>query len=191
MLTDLTPGEPEPRGLLALLLLTHARRDSRLDAQGLVLFEDQDRSRWDRELLVEGLNLATDLLDDPADPGQYRLLATIAANHAASIASGSGSVDWPAILRLYDVLMSSAPTPVVALNRAIALAHVEGEAAALAEVDQLDLDSYHPFHIVRAHLLEQLGRRDEARDAIATALTYVTKPLERTHLENRLQGLAD
>lgn len=191
MLTALTPGDSETRGLLALLLLTHARRDSRVDAQGLVLFEDQDRSRWDRDLLVEGLDLASDLLDEPAAPGQYRLLATIAAIHAASIAGDSESVDWPAILNLYDVLMSTAPTPVVALNRAIALAHVEGAEAALAQVDELDLESYHPFHIVRAHLLEQLDRRVEARDALATALTYATNPLERAHLERRLLQLTD
>jgi len=191
MLTTLAPAEPEVRGLLALLLLTHARRDSRVDTQGLVLFEDQDRSRWDRDLLVEGLDLASDLLDEPTAPGQYRLMATIAATHAVSIGGDSRVVDWPAILHLYDALMATAPTAVVALNRAIAVAHVEGDEAALAEVEQLDLASYHPFHLVRAHLLEQLGRRDEARDALATALTYVTNPLERAHLEGRLRVLTD
>lgn len=189
MLSTLMPGEPEARGLLALLLLTQARRPSRIDGNGLVLLDEQDRTRWDQSMLVEGLRIATDLLDEPAAPGQYRLLATIAATHAAS--RGTDTVDWPTVLALYDTLLATAPTPVVALNRAVAFAHVEGYQVALSEVDGLDLQHYHPFHVVRAHLLEQLGRRDEAKDAVATALTYVTNPLERAHLESRLIDLAD
>jgi RNA polymerase sigma-70 factor (ECF subfamily) len=189
MLSRLMPREDEVRGLLALLLLTHARRPSRVDGSGLVLFEDQDRTRWDQDMLVEGLRLATDILDGPHTPGQYQLLATIAATHAAS--GSAETVDWQTVLGLYDLLSATAPTPVVALNRAVALAHVEGYQTALAEVDALDLEQYHPLHVVRAHLLEQLGRRDEARDAIATALTFATNPLERTHLESRLLELTD
>ena len=190
MLSVLAPDEAEARGLLALLLLTQARRESRVDAHGLVLFEDQDRGRWDQAMLVEGLGLATDLLDE-AGPGlgQYQLLALIAATHAAS--PRAEDVDWQAVLGLYDALMATAPTSVVALNRAIAVSHVRGAEVALAEVERLELEHYHPFHIVRAHLLEEIGNRAEAREAIAAALTYVTNPLERAHLESRLLDLTD
>jgi RNA polymerase sigma-70 factor (ECF subfamily) len=187
LLTALVPGEPETRGLLALLLLTHARRPSRVDSSGLVLFGDQDRTRWDDTLLVEGLNLVADGLEEGGRPGHYQLLAIIAATHVAS--RSAEDVDWRTVLGLYDALMATRSTPVVALNRAIAVAHVDGFAAALSEVDGLGLDDYHPFHVVRAYFLEQLGRRPEAEEAIATALTLVTNPLERAHLEQRLRDL--
>lgn len=192
LLTALAPGDAEARGLLALLLLTQARRESRVGPSGLVLFGHQDRGRWDTALLVEGLNLAADLLgevtaDNP--PGQYQLLATIAATHAAG--RGGDDVDWPTVLHLYDALMARWGTPVTALNRAVAVSHVDGPERALAEVDALELDHYHPFHVVRAHLLERLGRRAEAQDAVATALTLVTNELERAHLDARLRDLTD
>lgn len=187
MLADLVPDDPEVRGLLALLLLTQARRPSRVDGHGLVLFEEQDRGRWDRGLLVEGLRLATELLEDPAGAGHYRLLAVIAATHAAS--PSADAVDWPTVRGLYDALAAQTPSPVVRLNRALAVARVDGPAVALAEVDGLDLDRYLPYHVVRAHLLSELGRRCEAREAVADALTLVTNPLERAHLERRLVEL--
>lgn len=188
LLAALAPGEPEARALLTLMLLNQARRPARVDGSGLVLFEEQDRSRWDHGLLTEGLGQAADLPDEGAEPGTYALMATIAAAHASSPPEG---VAWRTVLALYDRLMAAAGTSVVALNRAIALSHVEGPAAALAAVDALALDHYHPFHVVRAHLLERLGRRAEARDAVATALTLVRNQLERGHLEARLRALTD
>ncbi len=197
LLAALVPGEPEARALLTLMLLHQARRPARVDGSGLVLFEEQDRSRWDRALLTEGLGQAADLLDEagmqgeagePVEPGPYAVMATIAAAHASAPPEG---VAWRTVLALYDRLMAAAGTPVVALNRAIALSHVDGPSAALATVDALDLDQYHPFHVVRAHLLERLDRRVEARDAVATALTLVHNQLERGHLEARLRALTD
>jgi RNA polymerase sigma-70 factor (ECF subfamily) len=190
MLAQLAPNDGEVRGLVALLLLTQARRSSRIDGNGLVLFEDQDRERWDRALLVEGLDAASGLLDrSEGGLGQYQLLALIAATHAAS--PTAAEVDWETVLGLYDALMATAPTAVVALNRSIAVSHVRGARAALDEVELLDLDNYLPFHITRAHLFEQLGARGDARDALACALTYATNPLERAHLEQRLAELTD
>jgi RNA polymerase sigma-70 factor (ECF subfamily) len=187
LVVDLVPGDPEAPALLALLLLTQARRPARLGGSGLVLFEDQDRGAWDRALLVEGLDLATRLLDAPGTPGPYRVMATIAATHASAPPAG---VDWTMIVALYDRLMEVGATPVVALNRAVAVSHVDGPAAALALVEPLALDGYPPFHVVRADLLERLGRRDDARDAVATALTVVRNRLERAHLEARLRELS-
>jgi RNA polymerase sigma-70 factor (ECF subfamily) len=156
-----------------------------------VLFEDQDRDQWDGDLLVEGLRLATTLLDDTGRPGQYRLLAIIAATHAAG--PTTAEVDWETVLGLYDALLAQAASPVVALNRAVAVSHVSGPAAALDAVDRLGthLDRYLPYHVVRAHLLEQLGRRTEARESVATALTMASNPLERSHLEGCLHDLTD
>ncbi len=187
LVVDLVPGDPEAVALLALLLLTQARRPARLGGSGLVLFEDQDRSAWDRALLVEGLDLATRLLDAPGEPGPYRVMATIAATHASAPPAG---VDWRMVVALYDRLMEVGATPVVALNRAVAVSHVDGPSAALALVEPLALDGYPPFHVVRADLLERLGRRDDARDAVATALTVVRNRLERAHLEARLRELS-
>lgn len=186
LLRDLVPGDPEVEGLLALLLLTQARRPARLGGSGLVLFEDQDRAAWDGPMLVEGLGLATGLLEAPGAPGPYRILATIAATHASAPPEG---VDWRIVVALYDRLMEVGATPVVALNRAVAVSHVDGPAAALALVDPLPLDGYPPFHVVRADLLERLGRLADARDALASALTLVRNRLERAHLETRLREL--
>lgn len=187
LVVDLVPGDPEALALLALLLLTQARRPARLGGSGLVLFEDQDRTAWDSALLVEGLDLATRLLDAPGAAGPYRVMATIAATHASAPPAG---VDWRVVVALYDRLMEVGATPVVALNRAVAVSHVDGPAAALALVEPLDLDGYPPFHVVRADLLERLGRRDDARDAVASALTVVRNRLERAHLEMRLRELS-
>ena len=167
--------------------MTRARRPARLGGSGLVLFEDQDRTAWDSALLVEGLDLATLLLDAPGAPGPYRVMATIAATHASAPPAG---VDWRVVVAPYDRLMEVGATPVVALNRAVAVSHVDGPAAALALVEPLDLDGYPPFHVVRADLLERLGRRDDARDAVASALTVVRNRLERAHLEMRLRELS-
>lgn len=187
LVVELVPRDPEAVGLLALLLLTQARRPARLGGSGLMLFEDQDRTAWDRGLLVEGLDLATRLLDAPGEPGPYRVMATIAATHASAPPAG---VDWRVVVALYDRLMEVGATPVVALNRAVAVSHVEGPEAALSLVEPLGLDTYPPFHVVRADLLSRLGRRADASDAVATALTVVRNRLERAHLEARLRQLS-
>ncbi len=180
LLTRLAPLDGEARGLLALLVLNQARRPARVDDEGLVLLADQDRTRWDRALLVEGLGLAADLLDGPERPGQYGLLATIAAVHMA--APSADDVDWPRVVGLYDALLAVAPSPVTELNRAIAVARVEGAGPALAIVDGLDLSSYHPWHVARAHLLDALGRAEEADVARQAALALAVNPLEVDHL---------
>lgn len=187
----MVPGRPEPAGLLALLLLTQARRAARVGAGGLVLFGEQDRSQWDDRLIAEGLSVTGRLLADwtssrPA--GRFQLMATIAATHAA--APTAGSVDHETVRALYDRLIEVDPTPVVTLNRALAGAPLIGAASALEEVDSAALDRYHPWHVARAHLLELLGRHDEARAAIRAALELATNPLERDFLHRRLAELA-
>ena len=157
LLTALMPDEPEARGLLALLLLTEARRPARTGPDGsLVLLADQDRSRWDRAMIAEGQDLVRACLR-LGRPGPYQLQAAVSAVH--SDAPAAAVTDWGQILALYDQLMAVAPTPVVALNRCVAVAEVEGPARALELVDQLGLDGYHLFHSTRADLLRRLGRR--------------------------------
>ena len=144
-------------GLLALLVLTESRRASRTRPDGaLVLLGEQDRTRWDRTLIQEGQAILRRCLRRN-QPGTYQLQAAIDAMHAD--APTVEQTDWTQVLALYDQLLAVAPTPVVALNRAIAIGEVQGPAAALALVDELELDTYHPFHATRADLLRQLGRR--------------------------------
>jgi RNA polymerase sigma-70 factor, ECF subfamily len=184
LLVELMPDEPEAWGLLALLLLTHARRPARLSAAGdLVPLSEQDRARWDRSLITEGHGLVRRCLQRGA-PGTYQLQAAINAVHTD--ASSAEETEWGQILALYDQLMAQAPTPVVALNRAAALAEVVGPATALAEVETLTLDGYQPFHATRADLLRRLDRPAEAADAYRAALTLTTNPAERRFLERRL-----
>jgi RNA polymerase sigma-70 factor (ECF subfamily) len=188
LLAELMPDEPEVMGLLALMLLIEARRAARTDADGaLVLLADQDRGRWDRALVAEGQALVRRCLRRN-QPGPYQIQAAINAVH--SDAASAAATDWGQILALYDQLMAIAPSPVVALHRAVAVAEVQGPAAALALVDGLDLDGYHLFHAVRADLLRRLGRDAEAGQAYAAALARTGNAAERAFLEARRRSLA-
>ncbi|PFG39743.1 RNA polymerase ECF family sigma subunit [Georgenia soli] len=187
VLLELMPDEPEVRGLLALMLLTESRRGARTTEDGaLVPLPEQDRSRWDRALVAEGQRLVRDCLRRNA-PGPYQVQAAIAAVH--SDAASAEETDWSQVLALYDQLLAMAPTPVVRLNRAVALAEVAGPAEALAVVDGLDLDGYHLFHAVRADLLARLGRRAEAATALERAIGLTGNEAERDLLRRRLAGL--
>jgi RNA polymerase sigma-70 factor (ECF subfamily) len=169
---------------LALLLLTESRRSSRTRPDGsLVLLGEQDRTRWDRALIEEGQAIVRRCLRRN-QPGAYQLQAAINAVHAD--APTVEQTDWSQIVALYDQLLAVAPTPVVALNRAIAIGEVQGPAAALALVDQLDLDNYHPFHATRADLLRRLGRNSEAAAAYERAAAMAPTDAEREFL--RLGG---
>ncbi|GHB64145.1 RNA polymerase subunit sigma-24 [Streptomyces xanthochromogenes] len=187
LLVELMPDEPEPLGLLALMLLTASRRAARSDPAGaLVLLADQDRTRWDPELRFEGQELVRRCLR-LGRPGPYQILAAINAVH--SDAATAGETDWHQIRQLYDQLLALAPTPVVALNRAVAVAETEGPAEALALVDALDLAAYHLFHATRADLLRRLGRYEEAAGAYEEALARTGNAAERAFLERRLAEL--
>jgi RNA polymerase sigma-70 factor (ECF subfamily) len=186
LLDHLIPDEPESRGLLALLLLQHARRAARTDTDGdLVTLEDQDRSRWDHELIDEGLAL----VDASSAEGPYQLQAAIAACHDR--APRPEDTDWPGIASLYDELEHIRPSPVVALNRAVAVAMADGPDAGLRLLDPLanDLDRYHHFHAARADLLRRAGRGTEAADAYDRALALVGNDAERRYLERRRAAL--
>jgi RNA polymerase sigma-70 factor, ECF subfamily len=186
ILATLMPDEPEVAGLLALLLLTESRRSSRMRADGsLVLLADQDRRQWDRDLIDEGHAIVRRCLRRN-QPGPYQLQAAINAVHAD--APTAEQTDWPQIVALYDQLLAVAPTPVVALNRAIAIAEVQGPAAALALVDELDLDNYYAFHATRADLLRRLDRSSEAAAAYERAAALAPTDAEREFL--RLGGRA-
>jgi RNA polymerase sigma-70 factor (ECF subfamily) len=188
VLVELMPDEGEALGLLALLLLHDARREGRVGPGGeLVLLEDQDRSRWDRAKIHEGIKLLDQAIRrGPAGP--YRLQACIAALHA--VAPTAEATDWRRITLLYDQLMAVADSPVVALNRAVAVAMVEGPAAGLDLMDTLaasgTLDSYHLLHAARGDLLRRLGRAPEAAAAYRRALELATNPVEQTFLSHRL-----
>jgi RNA polymerase sigma-70 factor (ECF subfamily) len=187
LLASLMPDEPEVRGLLALLLLTEARRPARVDPSGgLVLLADQDRSRWDRALIAEGQGVVRDLLRRN-QPGPYQVQAAIAAVHSA--AATAAETDWRQVVALYDILMGVAPTPVVALNRAVAVAEVSGEAEALRLLSELDLDSYHLFHATRADLLRRMGRDAEAAAAYDAAIALAGNEAERAFLLGRRNSL--
>jgi len=187
LLAQLMPDEPEVIGLLALLLLTDARRPARVAADGsLVLLADQDRSLWDRALIAEGQDLVRACLRRN-QPGPYQIQAAIAAVHADALRADD--TDWAQILALYDQLTIVQPSDVVALNRAVVLAEIEGAAAALSVVDTLDLETYVPFHVVRADLLEQLGRGAEAAAAYDRAIELSTNETERAFLEGQRAGL--
>jgi RNA polymerase sigma-70 factor (ECF subfamily) len=181
-LATLLPDEPEVAGLLALLLLIESRRAVRRRADGsLVLLADQDRTRWDRALIAEGQEIVRRCLRRDR-PGPYQLQAAISAVHAD--AASFERTDWPQIVALYDQLLAVAPTPVVALNRAIAIGEVRGPAAALSLVDELDLDGYYAFHATRADLLRRLGRADEAAAAYRRAAAAAPTKAERAFLSS-------
>jgi RNA polymerase sigma-70 factor (ECF subfamily) len=187
LLAELMPDEPEVIGLLALMLLVESRRATRTTPQGdLVLLADQDRRRWDRGLIAEGQALVRRCLRR-GQPGPYQIQAAINAVH--SDAPAAALTDWEAIVALYDQLMAIAPSPVVALNRAVALAEVDGPAAGLALVDELDLGSFHLFHAIRADLLRRLGRRDEAALAYEAAIGLAENAAERAFLQRSRDAL--
>jgi RNA polymerase sigma-70 factor (ECF subfamily) len=187
----LLPEEPEVRGLLALLLLQHSRRDARTDDAGeLVLLEDQDRARWDHDMIDEGLATLDAAMAANA-PGPYQLQAAIAALHAR--APRAEDTDWPQIAALYGVLEAASPSPVVSLNRAVAVAMADGPEVGLPLVEALaePLDGYHLYHSARAELLRRLARRAEAAEAYRRALTLATNPAQRSFLERRLAEVAE
>ena len=187
ILAALMPDEPEVAGLLALLLLTESRRASRLAPDGsLVVLGEQDRTRWDQALIAEGQAIVRRCLRRN-QPGPYQLQAAINAVH--SDAPSAAVTDWGQILALYDQLMAIAPSPVVALHRAVAVAEVRGPEAALDLVDGLDLDGYHLFHAVRADLLRRLGRDAEASAAYGAAIAGTGNAAERAFLEGRRRSL--
>jgi RNA polymerase sigma-70 factor, ECF subfamily len=184
----LLPDRPEVLGLLALMLLHHSRRDARTDHVGeLVLLEDQDRARWDHAMIDEGL-ATLDRAVAAGEPGPYQLQGAIASLHAR--APRPEDTDWPQIAGLYASLAAMTPSPVVELNRAVAVAMADGPAAGLPIVEGLaqELDSYHLFHSARADLLRRLGRGEEAARAYRRALQLTTNPAERAFLSRRLDA---
>ncbi len=188
--TLMVPPSAEATGLLALLLLHDSRREARLDDNGdLVVLGEQDRSRWDRRQIAEALPLAEEALRD--GPGPYAVQAAIAAVHCR--AARADDTDWPQILRLYDVLERLQPSPIVSLNRAVAVAMAHGPRPALAIMDRLaadgGLDKYHLLHSARADLLRRAGFSAEAADAYARALALVRNNSERRFLERRLRDV--
>jgi RNA polymerase sigma-70 factor, ECF subfamily len=187
LLAELMPDEPEVLGLLALMLLTESRRVARTTPEGaLVPLAEQDRARWDRALIAEGQELVRRCLR-LGRPGQYQLQAAINAVH--SDAASAADTDWSQVVQLYDQLLAVAPTPVAALNRAVALAELEGPEAGLAIVDELELDDYHLFHAIRAELLRRLGRGADAAAAYGAALALTENAAERDFLTRRRAAL--
>ena len=187
ILHGLMPDEPEVTGLLALLLLTESRREARVRGGELVRLDDQDRGGWDRSLIAEGHGLVRECLAINR-PGRYQILAAINAVHTD--APTADATDWTQIAALYDQLAQVDPSPIVALNRAVAIAELDGPEVALAQVDKLVgttpvLASYHAFHATRADLLRRLGRSAEAREAYDAALSVCDNTAERAYLTRR------
>jgi RNA polymerase sigma-70 factor (ECF subfamily) len=187
LLATLMPDEPEIMGLLALMLLVESRRATRTTPEGdLVLLADQDRERWDRDLITEGQAIVRRCLRRN-QPGPYQIQAAINAVH--SDAPTAAATDWQQILQLYDQLLTLAPSPVVALHRAVAVAEVEGPETALAVVDGLVIDGYHLLHAIRADLLRRLGRTTEAALAYEAAIARTRNEAERDFLQRSRQAL--
>ena len=189
MLSGLMPDEPEVLGLLALLLLHHSRSGARTDSHGdLVLLEDQDRSAWDHDMIDEGMETLDRAMTMGA-PGPYQVQAAIAALHAG--APRPEDTDWPQIAALYARLLELQPTPVVALNHAVAVAMADGPAAGLLLIEPLagELHDYHLFHSARAELLRRSGRNDEAVLSFERAIALVANPAERNFLQQQLVAL--
>jgi RNA polymerase sigma-70 factor (ECF subfamily) len=186
ILRGLMPDEPEVTGLLALMLLTEARRESRMRDGTLVTLDQQDRHGWDRGLIDEGHGLVRECLALDR-PGRYQVLAAINAVHtdAPSVAD----TDWAQIVALYDQLVALDPNPVVALNRAVAVAELDGPDVALALVDHLPLTGYHAWHVARADLLRRTGRTQEARDEYDAAITATHNTAERAYLTRKRNEL--
>ncbi|MFZ0173913.1 MAG: RNA polymerase sigma factor [Acidimicrobiales bacterium] len=187
VLAQLMPDEPEVSGLVALMLLLEARRGARIDPAGrMVPLDEQDRNLWDRRLLDNGLEMVRACLRRNL-PGPYQLQAAINAVHCD--AATGAATDWAQILALYDQLLAVMATPVVALNRAVAVAEIDGPVAALSIVDSLELKGYQPFHATRADLLRRLGRDAEATAEYDSAIALSTSAAERLFLENRRASL--
>ena len=186
VLRALLPAEPEVAGLLALMLLTDARRSARFADGVLVPMADQDRAAWDPSEISEGLALVRECLAVDR-PGAYQLQAAVNAVHVS--ARTAADTDWSQIATLYGQLLSLTPSPVVALNRAIAVSELDGPAVGLAEVDRLDLATYHLWHATRAELLRRLGRADDARTAYDAALALTENNAERTYLTRQRDSL--
>ena len=183
LLTQLMPDEPEVQGLLALMLLIESRRAARTTDDGaMILLAGQDRRLWDRRLIAEGQSIVRRCLVRNA-PGPYQIQAAINAVH--SDAASAEATDWGQILALYDQHMAIAPSPVVALNRAVAVAEVEGPAAALELVERIDLGSYRQYHAIRADLLRRLGRNADAAAAYDLAIALTENAVEREFLERQ------
>ncbi len=186
LLAELMPDEPEVMGLLALMLLIESRRATRTTPDGdLVRLAEQDRRLWDRGLISEGQAIVRQCLRRNR-PGPYQIQAAINAVHSA--APSAAATDWRQIVRLYDRLLSFAPSPIVALNRAVAVAEVDGPVAALTLVDGLDLGSYYLFHAIRADLLRRLGREAEADRAYDAAIAGCGNAAERQFLRHQRSG---
>jgi RNA polymerase sigma-70 factor (ECF subfamily) len=188
LLTELMPDEAEAIGLLALMLLLESRRPARTSVDGdLVLLAAQDRGLWDRGLIAEGQDLVRRCLRRN-QPGPYQIQAAINAVH--SDAPSTDATDWGQIVQLYDQLMAAAPSPVVALNRAVAVAEVEGPAAGLALVEGLALDGYYLFHAIRADLLKRLGRAAEAASAYEAAIARTSNAAEQAFLQRSREAIS-
>ncbi|MEJ7839212.1 MAG: RNA polymerase sigma factor [Thermomicrobiales bacterium] len=186
-LRTLMPDEPEVMGLLALLLLSESRRGARVSADGsFVSLADQDRRTWNRELIAEGQHLVRRCLRIN-QPGPYQIQAAINAVH--SDCTNASDTDWRQIVQLYDQLQQFDPSPILALNRGVAVAEIDGPETALALIDELDLGDYHLFHAVRADLLRRLGRESEAADAYVTAMSLTRNATEQDFLNARLSEL--
>ena len=179
---DLLPEEPEVTGLLALEILTEARRDSRVRNGQLVPLGEQDRAGWDHTLIREGHQLVRACLATNR-PGRYQILAAINAVHTD--APSAADVDWSQVVALYDQLVQLDPSPIVALNRAVAVAELDGPQVALAIVDQLPLEGYHAWHAVRADLLRRLGRSAEAKAAYDAAIAATRNSAEVAYLSRK------
>lgn len=185
LLVELMPDEPEAAGLLGLMLLIDARRPARTDADGaLVRLADQDRSRWDADLIAQGRAIVRTCLRRN-QPGRYQLLAAINAVHTDPV------TDWTQILALYDQLAQLDPSPMVTLNRAVAVAEIDGPAAALRLVDDLDLGTFHLFHAIRGDLLARLGRTGEAQQAFDAAARLTDNQTEHAYLIARRNQLGE
>ena len=189
-LVELMPDEPEAAGLLALMLLSEARAPARRTEGDIVLLRHQDRTRWDRAMIEEGHGIVRACIRR-GRPGPYQLQAAIQAVHCD--ADSFEATDWPQIVALYDHLYLFMPTPVVALNRAIAVAEVDGPAAALSRIDDIaaDLDSYHLMHAARGTMLRRLGRRDDARAAFERAADLAATEVDRRFLAQQIDELAE
>ena len=190
LLCELLPGDGEVSGLLALMLLTDARREARISAAGtLITLDEQDRSTWNREQLAEGHRIVRERVRavdaGAASPGRFQLLAAINAVH--TVAPTASDTEWSDIVALYDRLVRIDPSPIVLLNRAVAVAELDGADVALAAVDRLGeaLDDYHPYHAARAELLRRIGRIDDAGAAYGLAIALAGNPAERSYLTRR------
>jgi RNA polymerase sigma-70 factor (ECF subfamily) len=189
-LVELMPDEPEAAGLLALMLLSESRVPARAAEGDLVLLRDQDRTKWDRTMIEEGQGIVRACIRR-GRPGPYQLQAAIQAVHCD--AESFEATDWPQILALYDQLLSVMPTPVVALNRAIAIAEVEGPDPALMPIDAIatELDTYHLLHAARGTILRRLGRREDARDAFERAGQLAATEADRRFLARQIEMLGE